>query len=73
MTVKSYIIENNSRLSTRWNRRNSSLYMLERLVKLKEKLTYAMLSFKDEPVMLNAQEWEVVDVMLFSYKNHLEK
>lgn len=35
--------------------------MLERLVKLKEPLTYDMLSLKDGPVMLNAQEWEVIE------------
>ncbi|KAF0704385.1 zinc finger BED domain-containing protein 1-like, partial [Aphis craccivora] len=48
-------------VSTRWN---SSLLMLERLVKLKEPLTYAMLSLKDGPVMLNAQEWEVIEYVI---------
>ncbi|XP_050062932.1 E3 SUMO-protein ligase ZBED1-like [Aphis gossypii] len=35
--------------------------MLERLVELKEPLIYAMFSLKDGPVMLNAQEWEVIE------------
>ncbi|CAI6372788.1 unnamed protein product [Macrosiphum euphorbiae] len=43
---------------TRWN---STLFMLERLVKLKEPLTIAIISLIEAPVNLDHDEWKVVE------------
>lgn len=43
---------------TRWN---STLIMLERLVKLKEPLTVVMISVKEAPSNLTPQEWVIIE------------
>lgn len=43
---------------TRWN---STLIMLERLVKLKEPLTVTMLSVKEAPSNLTPEEWVIIE------------
>jgi len=43
---------------TRWN---SSLFMMERLVKLKEPLTIVMISLNDAPTNLNSEEWNYIE------------
>lgn len=43
---------------TRWN---STLIMLERLVKLKEPLTVTMISVKEAPTNLTPEEWVIIE------------
>lgn len=43
---------------TRWN---STLIMLERLVKLKEPLTVTMISVKEAPSNLTPEEWVIIE------------
>lgn len=43
---------------TRWN---STLFMLERLVKLKEPLTISIMSIKEAPINLNSDEWIIIE------------
>ncbi|XP_050062310.1 E3 SUMO-protein ligase ZBED1-like [Aphis gossypii] len=45
-------------MRTRWN---SSLFMMERLVKLKEPLTIVMISLNDAPNNLNSEEWNYIE------------
>lgn len=45
-------------IRTRWN---STLFMLERLVKLKEPLTIAIFSLTEAPLSLDPDEWNVVE------------
>jgi hypothetical protein len=42
--------------------------MLEQLFKLKEPLTYAMLSLNDRPIILNAHEWEKLQDIIPIFK-----
>jgi len=43
---------------TRWN---SSLFMIERLVKLKEPITIVIISLNDAPSNLNSEEWNDIE------------
>jgi len=43
---------------TRWN---STLFMLERLVQLKEPLTIAIISLTEAPIFLDHDEWNIVE------------
>lgn len=43
---------------TRWN---STLFMIERLVKLKEPLTVVMISLNDGPLNLTSEEWNNIE------------
>lgn len=45
-------------VKTRWN---STLIMLERLVKLKEPLTVVMISVKEAPSNLTPEEWDIIE------------
>lgn len=45
-------------IRTRWN---STFFMLERLIKLKEPLTIVMITLKDAPCHLNPDEWSIIE------------
>ncbi|KAF0691848.1 zinc finger BED domain-containing protein 1-like, partial [Aphis craccivora] len=48
-------------IRTRWN---STFFMLERLIKLKEPLTIVMITLKETPSNLESQEWSIIEDMI---------
>lgn len=48
-------------IRTRWN---STFFMLERLIKLKEPLTIVMITLKEAPSNLESQEWSIIEDMI---------
>lgn len=48
-------------IRTRWN---STFFMLQRLIQLKEPLTIVMISLKEAPGNLESQEWSVIEDMI---------
>lgn len=48
-------------IRTRWN---STFFMLERLIKLKEPLTIVMITLKEAPSNLDSEEWNIIEDMI---------
>ncbi|XP_050062434.1 E3 SUMO-protein ligase ZBED1-like [Aphis gossypii] len=48
-------------IRTRWN---STFFMLERLIKLKEPITIVMITLKEAPSNLESQEWSIIEDMI---------
>jgi len=45
-------------IRTRWN---STFFMLERIMKLKEPITIVMITLKNTPCHLNSDEWNIIE------------
>uniref|UniRef100_A0A2S2N9F7 Zinc finger BED domain-containing protein 1 n=1 Tax=Schizaphis graminum TaxID=13262 RepID=A0A2S2N9F7_SCHGA len=52
------VLKLNQDVHTRWN---STFFMLERLIKLKEPLTIVMITLKDASCHLNSHEWNIIE------------